>query len=153
LGDRWAFSPDGALLATGHYDGTGRLWSTESWKPVGRPLEGHDGKRFFWMEFTPDGTMLASAGQDGAVALWDVETQNPTGPSLPIEADSYIAADLSRDGSRLFAASLTPRAVRWDIAPETWKQHACDVAGRELTLQEWADALPGRPYRPVCQPG
>ena len=61
------------------------------------------------------------------------ETQNPIGPSLPIEPDSYIAADLSHDGSRLFAASLTRRAVRWDIAPEVWKRHACHVAGRELT--------------------
>ena len=147
-----AFSPDGALIATGHYDGTGRLWSTETWKQVGRPLEGHDGRRLFWMEFTPDGTMLASAGQDGAVALWDVETQNPIGPSLPIEPDSYLAADLSADGSHLFAASLTRRAVRWDIAPDAWKQHACRVAGRELTQQEWADALPGQPYRTVCQP-
>jgi WD40 repeat protein len=147
-----AFSPDGALLATGHYDGTGRLWSTESWKPVGRPLEGHNERRFFWLEFTPDGTMLASAGQDGAVALWDVDTQNPIGTSLPVEPDSYVAADLSRDGSRLFAASLTRRAVRWDVAPEAWKRHACRVAGRELTQQEWADALPGQPYRTVCQP-
>ncbi len=147
-----AFSPDGALLATGDYTGAGQLWSTESWKPVGRPLEGHSERRIFWMEFTPDGRMLATAGQDGAVALWDVETQNPIGPPLTIEPDSYIAADLSPDGSRLFAASLTRRAVRWDIAPEAWKRHACRVAGRELTRQEWADALPGRPYRTVCQP-
>ncbi len=148
-----AFSPDGALLATGHYDGTGRLWSTETWKPVGRPLEGHNERRFLWMKFTPDGTLLASAGQDGAVALWDVETQNPIGPSLTVEPDSYVAADLSPDGSRLFAASLSRRAVRWDVAPEAWKRHACRVAGRELTQQEWADALPGRPNRAVCQPG
>jgi WD40 repeat protein len=148
-----AFSPDGALIATGHYDGTGQLWSTETWKPVGRPLEGHNERRFLWMEFTPDGTMLATAGQDGAVALWDVATQNPIGPPLPIEPDSYIAADMSPDGSRLFAASLSRRAVRWDIAPEAWKRHACRVAGRELTHQEWSDALPDRPYRTVCQPG
>ena len=153
LGRSVAFSPDGALLATGHYDGTGRLWSTKSWKPVGRPLEGHNEKRFFWMEFTPDGSMLASAGQDGAVALWDVETQNPIGPALPIEPDSYIAADLSPDGSRLYAASLSRRAVRWDVAPEAWKRHACRVASRELTHQEWAEALPDRPYRTVCRPG
>jgi WD40 repeat protein len=152
LGRSVAFSPDGALIATGHYDGTGQLWSTESWKPVGRPLEGHNERRFIWMEFTPDSTMLASAGQDGAVALWDVETQNPIGPPLTIEPDSFIAADLSPDGSRLYAASLTRRAVRWDIGPDAWKQHACRVAGRELTQQEWADALPGRPYRTVCQP-
>jgi WD40 repeat protein/DNA-binding SARP family transcriptional activator len=148
-----AFSPGGALLATGHYDGTGQFWSTKSWKPVGRPLEGHNERRFFWMEFTPDGAMLASAGQDGALALWDVETQNPIGPSLPVEPDSYMAADLSPDGSRLFAASLSRRAVRWDVAPKVWKRHACRVAGRELTRQEWADALPDRPYRTVCQPG
>ena len=147
-----AFSPNGALLATGHYDGTGQLWSTETWKPVGRPLEGHNERRFLWMEFTADGTMLASAGQDGGVALWDVKTQNPIGPSLPIEPDSYIAADLSAGGARLFAASLTQRAVRWDIAPDAWKQHACRVAGRELTQQEWTDALPRQPYRTVCQP-
>jgi WD40 repeat protein len=105
------------------------------------------------MEFTPDGTMLASAGQDGAVALWDVKTQNPVGPSLPIEPDSYLAADLSADGSRLFAASLTRRAIRWDVAPATWKRHACQVAGRELTHQEWADALPDRAYQKLCPPG
>jgi WD40 repeat protein/DNA-binding SARP family transcriptional activator len=148
-----AFSPDGAYLATGHYDGTGQLWSTKTWKPVGRPLEGHNKRRFLWMKFTPDGSTLATAGQDGAVALWDVATQNPIGPSLPIEPDSYIAADLSPDGSRLFAVSLSRRAVRWDVAPEAWKRHACRVAGRELTRQEWADALPGQPYRTVCRPG
>ena len=72
-----AFSPDGTLLATGHYDGTGQLWSTESWKPVGRPLEGHAQRLIISMEFTPDGAMLASAGQDGAVTLWDVEDAEP----------------------------------------------------------------------------
>ena len=148
-----AFSPDGDLLATGHYDGTGRLWSTKNWKPVGRPLEGHNERRFIWMKFTPDGAMLASAGQDGTLALWDVKTQNPIGPSLPVEPDSYLAADMSPDGSRLFAASSNRRAVRWDIAPKAWKRHACRVAGRELTRHEWADALPGQPYRTVCQPG
>ena len=105
------------------------------------------------MEFTPDGARLATAGQNGAVALWDVKTQNPIGSSLPVEPDSYLAADLSPDGSRLFAASHTRRAVRWNIAPEAWNRHACRVAGRELTHREWADALPARPYRTLCRPG
>jgi hypothetical protein len=34
-----------------------------------------------------------------------------------------------------------------------FKQHACDVAGRELRAREWSDALPGRPYRAVCHGG
>jgi WD40 repeat protein len=153
LGRSVAFSRAGDLLATGHYDGTGQLWSTETWKPVGRPLEGHDGKRLLWIEFSPDGSTLATAGQDGTVGLWDVTTQTPIGTPLTIEPETYAAADLSPDGSRLFAVSAGRRAVRWEVSPEAWKRHACRVAGRELTQREWRDALPGRPYRTVCTPG
>ena len=75
IGRSVAFSRAGDLLAAGHFDGTGQLWSTETWKRVGRPLEGHDGKRLLWLEFSPDGSTLATAGQDGALGLWDVTTQ------------------------------------------------------------------------------
>jgi hypothetical protein len=38
----------------------------------------------------------------------------------------------------------------WPIDPKQWKDHACQVAGRELTAAEWSDVLPGRQYRRVC---
>jgi WD40 repeat protein len=97
--------------------------------------------------------MLATAGQDGTVGLWDARTLSPIGSPLAIKAETYSAADLSPDGSRLFAVSTDRRAVSWDVAPEAWKRHACHVAGRELTLREWHEALPGRPYRSICRPG
>jgi hypothetical protein len=40
--------------------------------------------------------------------------------------------------------------MRFSLSPDVWKRQACLVAGRELTRQEWADAVPGRPYRAVC---
>ena len=123
-----------------------------SWKPVGRPLEGHDEQRFLSMEFTPDGTHARQRRRDGTVALPTSTRGNPIGPPLPVEPDSYIAADLSPDGSRLFAVSDRHGGLRWDIAPQAWKRHACLVAGRELTSREWPDALPGQPYRTVCRP-
>lgn len=153
LGRSVAFSRAGDLLATGHFDGTGQLWSTETWKPVGRPLEGHDGERLLWIEFSPDGSTLATAGLDGTVGLWDVATQTPIGRPLTIEPETFLAADLSPDGSRLFSVSTGRRAVRWDVSPDAWKRHACRVAGRELTQREWRDALPDRPYRSVCRAG
>ena len=60
----------------------------------------------------------------------------PIGPPLTVAPDRYIAAALSPDGSRLFAVGGTRQAVRWDLAPATWKRHACAVAGRDLTAGE-----------------
>jgi WD40 repeat protein/DNA-binding SARP family transcriptional activator len=147
-----AFSPDGTLLATGHFDGTILLWSTETWKPVGRVLEGHEG-RVQSLVFTPDGRTLASAGADGAVLLRDVATQKTIGSAQAVEPNAFLSAVFTPDGARLFAVSEQRRAIRWEISSEAWKQHACRVAGRELTAREWQDALPGRPYRSICRGG
>ena len=149
-----AFSPDGALLATGHYDGTGQLWSTKTWKPVGRPLEGHDERAVPLDGVHPRRPMLATAGQDGTVRA---AGRRDAEPDRTVPAGRARQLPRRRPVARRLATvrSLRParRAVRWDIAPEAWKRHACRVAGRELTHAEWADALPGQPYRTVCQPG
>jgi len=144
-----AFSPDGELLAIGGYGGAARLFSTRTWKRVGRAIDGQEG-RITAVEFSPDG-VLATVSADGSVLLWDVATQRAIGSPLQIEPDAYVAAAFSRDGSHLFVVPHTGRGVRWDVRPESWKRHACLVAGRELTEAEWRDALPDRPLRPVCR--
>ena len=144
-----AFSPDGRLLATGYYGGSGQLWSTGDWKPVGRRFAGHTA-RLTALEFSPDGRTLATGSADGTVLLWDIATQTPIGSPLRVEADAFVAATFAPDGSHLFAVPSGGRGVSWDVRPEAWKQHACLVAGRPLTRREWRDALPERPYRPIC---
>ena len=146
------FSPDGRFLAMGLTDGRTQLWSTESWKPVGRALEGQR-TRVISVTFTPDSRTLATSAADGTVLLWDVATGKQIGSPLSVAPESYVSSVLSRDGTRLFAVSNQGPGVRWEISPEVWKRHACLVAGRELTAREWADALPERPYRTVCGRG
>ena len=146
-----AFSPDGRLMATGHYDGTAQLWSTTTWKPVGKPFTAHDGQRVLWMGFTAGASMLATAGQDGTAALFDVATHSPIGQRLTVEPDSYLAAALAPDGQTLFVVSDQRAALRWNLSPDAWKRHACRIAGRELTALEWVDALPREPYREICR--
>jgi WD40 repeat protein/DNA-binding SARP family transcriptional activator len=144
-----AFSPDGRLLFIGQYDGTGRLFSTETWRPVGRPLEGHTA-RITFPQFAPDGRTLVTAGADGTVVLWDVATHKPIGSPLQLGANIFTSAALSPDGSRLFAISTRDEGISFDMSPEAWKRHACLVAGRDFTAREWEEALPEQPYQTVC---
>ena len=144
-----AFSPDGDLLFVGQYDGRGHLFSTATWKPVGRPLEAHTA-RITTAQFAADGGTLVTAGADGTVVLWDVKTQKPIGSPIVLARNTFASAALSRDGSRLFAVSTRGDGISFDMSPVDWSRHACLVAGRELTAAEWADALPGRPYRALC---
>jgi WD40 repeat protein len=148
-GARWvAWSPDGRLLVTGHYDGRARLWATASWRGAGT-LAGHEGY-VLWAGFSPDGRTLATSGTDGTAVLWDVASRRRIGSPLTVDANQWTAAGFTPDGRRLLALAVTGRGVAWPTIPAEWERHACTVAGRSLTRREWADAVPDQPYRRVC---
>jgi WD40 repeat protein len=113
-------------------------------------MDGHEA-RLTALEFSPNGRTLVTGSADGTVLLWDVDTQRAIGSPLRIERNTYISATFARDGSHLFAVPHTGRGVRWDVRPESWKRHACLVAGRELSETEWRDTLPDRPFQHVCR--
>ncbi|MFD0885702.1 caspase family protein [Streptosporangium algeriense] len=66
-----AHHPKGRTLAVGTGDGKIQLWSTETHKPVGRPLTGHTGG-ITSLEFSPDGATLASGSIDRTIRLWQI---------------------------------------------------------------------------------
>ena len=143
------FTPDGRYLATGGPDGSSQLWSTRTWRAVGRPLAGHTGD-VYWQSVSPDGRTLATGSLDGTVRLYDVGTQSPLGGPLPGVPNHATAPQFTPDGAHLFAITNAGSAVRWDVRPAAWARHACAVAGRTLTRAEWSSALPGRDYAPAC---
>jgi WD40 repeat protein len=144
-----AFSPDGRLLFVGLLNGAGQFYTSRDWRPEGVQFRGQD-QRLLSARFTPDGRTLATASADGTVMLWDVASRKPIGAPVEVKADSFVAAVLSRDGANLYAFPSTTKGLRLALSPAVWKQEACAIAGRQLTAREWADALPGRPYRRVC---
>jgi WD40 repeat protein len=68
-----AFSPSSAILASGSWDHSVRLWDTTSAREI-RRLTGHGGP-LACLAFSHDGRVLASASFDDATfRLWDVST-------------------------------------------------------------------------------
>jgi WD40 repeat protein len=147
-----AFSPDGRLLFVGLFNGAGHFFSTRDWRPVGARIRGQ-GQRLLYARFTPDGLTLATSSADGTMLLWDVESRKPIGSPLMVEPEAYVAAAVSRDGAYGYAVPTGTDGIRLALSPQLWSRQACLIAGRELDIREWQDALPQRPYRPVCASG
>ncbi len=64
-----------------------------------------------------------------------------------------VTARFTPDGDRLFAVSDAGQAISWEVEPEAWVQHACAVAGGDLTLEQWAEVVPEQEYISVCPSG
>ncbi len=63
------FSPDGAILVSGHPHGTIQLWDAKTGDRIAA-LDGHT-QQVETLKFSPDGETLVSTGQDGTIFLWD----------------------------------------------------------------------------------
>ena len=141
------FSPDGRLLAVASQLGYTQLWDVASRRRAGRRLTGHEGG-VLGAEFSPDGRMLATSGGDGTAILWDVASRRALG-TLPGPL-GWVTARFTPDGRQLFVLRDNGDAERWEVDPDAWSEHACRVAGRELTRAEWSEFVPDQDYRRVC---
>ncbi|MGI5212180.1 AAA family ATPase [Plantactinospora sp. CA-290183] len=65
-------SPDGALAAVGHEDGTVRLWDTGTLRRVGTDLQA-GAEPVPWVAFSPDGRFLATSTlEQNSLRIWEV---------------------------------------------------------------------------------
>jgi WD40 repeat protein len=143
------FSPDGRLLVMGYRRGRSHVWSTRTWKPITRLLAG-DADQILQAAITADGHTLATGSEGGTLRLWDIETEQAVGAPLPGLPNQRVIPYFTPNGTRLIASYESGRAYLWDIRPESLARHACQVAGRRLTREEWSEFLPSRDYDPAC---
>jgi WD40 repeat protein len=106
-----AFSPDGALLATGSEHAT-RLWR---WQEGAPPVViSGTGARILDVAFSPDGSSLATAASDDPVArVWDV--LQPTDPPHELRSHQRTVHSVafSPEGSFLATTSYDGTAKVW----------------------------------------
>ncbi len=106
-----AFSPDGAILATGGVDGRIILWDVKSLNPLA-VLYGHEGP-VDCLAFSPDGRTLFSGGDDWLVHIWDLETQAEL-VTLRGHSGALRKMRLSRDGT-ILATGAQVADDKWEI--------------------------------------
>jgi WD40 repeat protein len=142
------YSPDGERVAISLVQSVGILDAgTGEW--VRTPVDGHD-LGVHSLAHAPDGNLLASGGGDGRVGLWNGRTGDLLGTMLPGRPNVAVTVEFLPDGHTLLIASADGSVYTWDTRPQPWIDHACEVAGRNLTQDEWRDAFGDRPYHRTC---
>jgi WD40 repeat protein len=148
-GVRANFSPDGRRYAYGAFDGTVGVIDVASGDRSGSSAPLHQGPTT-WVTFSPDGATLASIGFDGQMVLADAATATPRARAQPGPPNLLGMLVYDEDGHTVVVAYQDGSVRTFDTDPVAWEAHACAVAGRNLTDEEWRDAFGDRPYRETC---
>jgi WD40 repeat protein len=143
------FSPDGKTYWLGGWDGRVIRVDVATGELSGPPGRVHDAP-VEWLAFSPDGRTMVSQAADGKLALWDATTGAPTAVVQPGPASVGAVAAYSDDGHTVIVAYDDGSMVGFEADPHAWEAHACEVAGRNLTRDEWHDAFPDRAYERTC---
>ncbi|MFE5671503.1 BTAD domain-containing putative transcriptional regulator [Agromyces sp. NPDC056523] len=140
----WAadFDPDSPQLAIA---GAGVVVASTRTGEITETLVGHDG----WVsaaEFRPNGE-LVTAGIDGAIITWNLGDWSADLPGSVVQRHQMGIEPNER------TVKLKETLGGWQhvvAEPAAWEEHACRIAGRVLTEEEWAELLGARPYAPAC---
>ncbi len=144
-----SFSPDGTL-AVGAWSGIVQLRDAATGAQLGHNVEVAQ-----WpvdaIAFDPTGkTFATSLGPGGSAArIWSTSTLQQFGSDLGGTGSDQNMA-FTPDGRYLLVAADDGRVTRWPVSLAAWEQHACAVAGRNFTREEWSRYVGSRPYATVC---
>jgi WD40 repeat protein len=138
------FGPDGDQIAIAV--GSGVVIASTATGEIAETLRDHDGA-VTALAFRATGE-LVTAGADGAIITWDVGDW-----SAHFRDDTYIRQNaFVQPDERTVTLEQADGMTRAFVAePAVWLERACQIAGRVLTVHEWAEFLGSRPYAPACR--
>jgi WD40 repeat protein len=143
----FAFLPDARALAVGTETGHLLVLDGRSGEQRGTATK-VAGSGVAQIAMSPDGRLVAVSPMNGGVTVWDLRSRRRVGDEFPQPPDVIPQVAFEPDGQLLMTEA--GRAIEWPLDRPTLQRRACEIAGRDLKRDEWANILPNRPYRPVC---
>jgi WD40 repeat protein len=112
------FSPDGAVMAMGSWEGVMQLWNTKTWQQLGNPIT--CGSNVYRVRYSPSGKLLAIATYHN-IQIYNSGTRKRVTFFKGHTRHNYLLA-WTPDGTRLLTAGdqLDPTIREWDTT--TWQQ-------------------------------
>jgi WD40 repeat protein len=123
------------------------LWDARDGRQRGPATQGAGGS-IVQIAFSPDGRRLGIGSFDQTASIWEVGSRNRVGGTFPVAAGVAPGVAFASDGR--FILTELGDIVTWPTDRARLQRFACQVAGRDLTRDEWHDLLQNRPYRSVC---
>jgi WD40 repeat protein len=147
-GEHAELSPDGKTLAIGRADGSLAFVDVATGRLLRAPVKAHQ-TPCCYLSWTSDSSAVAGSTYDGFVSLWDGRTGGLMGRARIPEV-TPASVEFMPDDRTVTIATYTSAIYHWDTSVEAALDHACALAARNLTPDEWETFFPGLPYRETC---
>jgi hypothetical protein len=82
--------------------------------------------------------------------IWDEHSLQQFGATFPGGAGQWGNAQYTPDGSNIVVVYSDGSAAVWPVSVRGWMDHACSVARRNFTQEEWSRFVPNQPYQRTC---
>lgn len=144
-----AISPDSQALAVVSPDGQVGLLDLRKDRWLSSPRSAHHtfGIR---ASYAPDGSTFATSDFGGEVGLWDGHTGDLLALTRPGSPGNPATVQFLEDSHTLVIATTAGDVYHWDTRVEQWIKFACQVAGRNLSPDEWTEAFGSEPFHRTC---
>ncbi len=145
-----AISPDGRILATDGLENTALVFDLKDLKKEPIVLRGHQ-DMIEVLSISPDGKSLISGSSDNTARIWDLTDLNREPRVIYGHTDYITSLAFSPDGKYFVTGSGDHTARLWLLQPDDLIARACEIAGRNLTKEEWDTYVSAEePYEKVC---
>jgi class 3 adenylate cyclase/WD40 repeat protein len=147
--DAVAFQADGVLL-TGSNAGIVQEWNPATGAQVGHAVLVEAAPVSSLTVDPASKAFATSGGSAGGVKIWDEQSLQQFGATFPGGAGHWGNAEYTPDGANIVVVYSDGTAAVWPVSVSAWMDHACAVARRNFTQEEWSRFVPNQPYQRTC---